>query len=241
MSFLNFEELGMNPEESVGVAIKVIDLASRLMHVGLLYAHSSGAVRFAHLAFHHDLRNDPAPTRQGYLWSLCAWLADPVMKDNAKFIANYIEAVATHAQDVDYGLNPANVGFDASGQFYSLDPKRGLTCATFISAVFQSVGFPIVDLTTWPLRSGDVAWRQHVLEILSSNGFQDRAKEIAQEVFPFRLTPAEAAAAASSASVPLSYDATVKLSEPLLLQLFPEVSVQLPASSPAEAPRNPER
>jgi hypothetical protein len=224
MSFSKFEELEMSPEQSVGVAIRVIDLTSHAMHVGLLYAHSSGTVRFAHLAFHHDLRNDPAPTRQDYLWSVCMWLADPAMKETAKFMANYIEAIMTHAEEVDYGMNPSGVGFDASGQFYSLDPRRGLTCATFISAVFQSAGFPIVSLTTWPLRASDATWQDHVLKMLSSNGLEDRAKEIAEEEFAFRLTPAEAAAAASAVSVPLSYEAAVQLSEPLLRQLFLEIS-----------------
>jgi hypothetical protein len=150
------------------------------------------------------------------------WLADPTMQETAKFMANYIEAIVTHAEEVDYGLNPSGVGFDASGQFYSLDPRKGLTCATFISAVFQSAGLPIVSLATWPLRVSDATWRDHVLKTLSSNGYEDRAKEIAEEEFAFRLTPAEAAIAASATSIPLSYEAAVQLSEPLLQQLFVE-------------------
>jgi hypothetical protein len=232
MSFSNFEELTMTREQRVGVAIKVIDAASRAMHVGLLYAHSKVGMYFAHLAFHHDLRNDPMPIGQNYLWSGCAWLADPSMAENAKFMANYIEAVATQAADkVDYGVNPLGIGFDGSGQFRSLDPGKGLTCATFISAVFESAGFPIVKLSTWPLRPSDAAWRNHVLEMLASNGREDRAKQIANEEAPFRLTPAEAAAAASADTIPLDYQATAQLSEPLLQKLFPEPAAQSIASA----------
>jgi hypothetical protein len=146
------------------------------------------------------------------------------MKDTAKFMANYIEAVTKHTDDVDYGTNPSGVGFDASGRFYSIDPKRGLTCATFISAIFQSAGFPIVNLATWPPRDSDPAWRDHVLETLSSYGHADRAKQIAGEQVPFRLTPAEAAAAASAEAVPVSFEDTVRLAQPLLHELFDRVS-----------------
>jgi hypothetical protein len=159
--------------------------------------------------------------------------ADPDMNDNATFMANYIEAVATQATDkVDYGINPSGISFDGSGQFHSLDPAKGLTCATFISAVFESAGFPIVKLSTWPLRPGDAAWRNHVLEMLSSNGREDRAKQIGSEEVPFRLTPAEAAAAASADSVPLDYEAAVRLSGPLLQKLLPETAAEGIASSP---------
>jgi hypothetical protein len=222
MSFSTIEKLEMRREQNIGVAIKALD-ASRAMHVGLLYAHSSGEVRFAHLAFHHDLRNDPVPTGQGYLWSVCEWLNGPAMGDTAKFIANYIEAVMQSGSDVDYGMNPADVGFDNAGRYYSLDPKRGLTCATFVAAVFQSAGFRIVELGTWPSRPSDADFRSHVLAMLKLNGEDERAEEIEKEVVPFRLSPAEAAAAAAAAIVPVAYDAALKLAEPLLQELFTKV------------------
>jgi len=210
-------------EQYVGVAVKVIRADIRAMHAGLLYAHSDGEIRFAHLAFHHDLRNDPAPVAQGYFWSICEWLSDPEMKDSAQFVANYIESVVRNSA-VNYGFDPAGVGFDPSGQFYCLDPAKGLTCATFISAVFQSVGFPIVNLSAWPIREGDVAWRDYVLEMLTLNGRQDRAKELENEEVSFRLTPAEAAVAASAKTVPVTYETVVQLAAPLLRDLFVEVS-----------------
>lgn len=223
MTFTPVGNRPIDPVNFVGVAIKAIDFDARAMHVGLVYRSSSQGVRFAHLAFHHDLRNDPAPNDDTYLWSDCQWLADPAMAATADFVATFIEAVViANSENVDYGVDATGTRFDQSGRFCSIDPRKGLTCATFIFAVFRDAGFPVVNIETWPSRAEDALWRDQVLSMLRTYGAPSRALEIGNEDAPFRLSPAEIAAATASPAVPLDFTQAVLLAEPVLKLLFPE-------------------
>lgn len=42
----------------------------------------------------------------------------------------------------------------------------GLTCATFVMTLFESVGFPVLRLTPWVPRPGDSEWRNAILGLL---------------------------------------------------------------------------
>jgi hypothetical protein len=209
------------PQYWVGVAITATNPAERAMHVGLVYRSPNLQVRFAHLAFHHRLLDGPAHVLNGYLWSDCMFLAGKEMAATAEFIANYIASVA-RTTAVPYGTDSRGTKFDSSGAYQTIDRRRGLTCATFISRVFEDAGFPIVLLETWPRRESDAEWRDSVLKMLRQYGEEERATEIADQEVPFRLSPAEVAVAAADNLIPLTFEQAVERSEPLLRRLFPE-------------------
>lgn len=54
-------------------------------------------------------------------------------------------------------------GFDpATGTYVPLGEERGLTCATFVLAVFRTVGIELVDVPLWPARPEDHEWIDRV-------------------------------------------------------------------------------
>src|SRR5687768_8698576 len=102
MTFQHYERVAADPNY-VGIAIRATPLGERSMHVGLLYRHSGGDVRFAHLAWHNDLRDESLPPGENYLWAECEWLTqDDSLSD---FVANFIE-VCAQTKEIPYGPKP---------------------------------------------------------------------------------------------------------------------------------------
>lgn len=203
----------MVPANVVGVAVKSTDPDRGHMHSGLLYVDPEGSPYFLHLAFHHDLVKEAPPNQDEYLWDDCAWLASPGMKSNAELIADFIETCALNTA-IDYGFAPPDDVFDADGKYDALDPTKGLTCATFIAAVFKSAGFPTVKLETWPSRPEDEAWRVSVLRLLRRLR-PERAKQLEGVGVDYRLKPSEVAASSVSHRAPLCFARAVRLAAPL--------------------------
>jgi hypothetical protein len=216
MTFQHCDSVVPNPNY-VGIAIRSTSLGDRSMHVGLLYRHSNGNVKFAHLAFHNDLRDEPLPSGGNYLWAECEALAqDDSLSD---FVANFIELCA-QSKEIPYGPNPPASAFDSDGRYTPQSDREGLTCATYVSSVLHGAGFPVVQLQTWESRPDDAIWWSSMMGHLSRLA-PERAAELADIAIEFRLRPDEVAVAATSIDPPLAYRDAVARSMPLQELLFP--------------------
>jgi hypothetical protein len=77
----------------------------------------------------------------------------------------------------------------------------GVSCSTFVLAVFQSVGIPLVNINTWQAREGDVARHQALLKKMREgiDGWAPPAPPehiaiVEKEVHCMRVRPEEVAA-----------------------------------------------
>jgi len=75
------------------------------------------------------LKDEPLP--ELYLWGSSG--LDPV---NKVFMAAYVALLKQNAADVPYGIDYGGIYFDDQGRYIVQPVGRGLTCATFILAVF---------------------------------------------------------------------------------------------------------
>lgn len=76
------------------------------------------------------------------------------------------------APKIKYGVNwlGARGSFDVTGKYTPPNDSDGLTCATFVSEIFEGAGFHVVDETTWPANSaGNAEWREEVVQALLDN------------------------------------------------------------------------
>ncbi|TPK84580.1 hypothetical protein FJ934_27505 [Mesorhizobium sp. B2-4-12] len=237
MTFQHCDRVAADPSY-VGIAIRATPLGERSMHVGLLYRHSNGDVKFTHLAWHNDLRDETLPHGDNYLWAECACLTqDDSLSD---FVANFIEMCA-QSKEIPYGPNPPPTAFDLNGRYSPQNDRQGLTCATFISSVLLAAGFPVVRLGTWESRPDDSLWWSSMMKYIEKSA-PERAAELDDVAIEFRLRPDEVAVAATSIDPPLSYQEALARSVPLQELLFPAVvavtdspvGVALPADSIGE-------
>ncbi|MGO9061389.1 MAG: hypothetical protein ACLQU2_29025 [Candidatus Binataceae bacterium] len=77
---------------------------------------------------------------------------------------------------IPYGFSHPNRFFDTSGNVITGPAKIGLTCASFVFAVFENAGVLLADLDSWPSPTSEDIEKQRELLISLSQG-----KSVAKE------------------------------------------------------------
>ena len=127
-------ERGFDAIQHLAIGITIVSEGQQ--HIGLLHRdHSSGNTFLLHLAWHHRLNN--SPPKPSYAW------VDPVIHP---FRARQVAAICrkiwrANPAGIPYGFSPASECFDPETGKFLLGPARiGLTCASFVLAVFEAAG-----------------------------------------------------------------------------------------------------
>jgi hypothetical protein len=198
----------------VGIAVRCVERAYQ--HIGILHRDvSAGDVMLLHLAWHHDLRNH----RPGndYLW-----IDIPLSHFHLRQIAAICRLIGEGNPDgLPYAFSPPNGCFDATTGRFLIGPTRyGLTCASFVLAVFETAGLPLVRYETWPnQRPDDRNWQEFVLSRLRDSNPRASDAHIAalqEEIGAVRYRPEEVASAATLTDIPASF----QIVQPLSMQLL---------------------
>ena len=168
----------------LGLAIR--NIADEQNHCGILYRLDSGEVRMLHLAFHFDLRDEEL--RANY------WCAPAGLElENQLVVAAFASTIANAKPNVPYGFDANGMVFDSgSGELLEAPAGRGLTCATFILALFRTLGFEPVDQETWPMRPEDEIWQQQITQAMTQAGAsQDHIDAVTDNGRSRRFRPEE--------------------------------------------------
>jgi hypothetical protein len=111
-----------------------------------------------------------------------------------------------------YGLSTPNDSFDPDTLAYLRGPaKVGLTCATFVLAIFEFGGLKLLQYELWPHRDSDVPWQNYVISELKRTGAsQEHIAAVEGQVGAMRIRPEEVAASATFADEerPVAFEAT---------------------------------
>lgn len=171
-------------------------------HIGLLYRVAIQApAQLLHMPWHNKLRSE-SPGANYVLW------VDPsIPKERAKVVAAYCRLVwkKNEANGLPYGLSQPNRFFDHTGGILKGPAKVGLTCATFVLAVFEATGLTLVRYETWPKPADEDIKRQEELARRLEADEQvprDHVRSFRDEIGNIRYRPHEVAGAATSDSWP---------------------------------------
>src|SRR5882724_10684992 len=182
-----FEQL-----RSAALAIREIDPQQR--HIGLLHWDAAlKQVMFLHLAWHFDLRCETP--RPDYFW------IDPAVSARRLVqVAAVCRLVwrANGKKRIPYGFGPPSDCLDTQTGEYLFGPAGfGLTCSTFVLAVFHRAGLALVRYDTWPLnRPGDAKWQKRIVTALAATpgASADPIRAVADDVgVTIRFRPAAVA------------------------------------------------
>jgi hypothetical protein len=188
-----------------GVAIGIAEVGDDQRHTGLFHREDeNGPVLMLELQWHHRLRNDPAVER--LLW------VDPAA--HSKRLAQVSDICrlvwrTNQKQGIPYGFSAPTDCFDADTEEYLVGPTHlGLTCASFVLAVFHRAGLPLVVYENWPTdRPEDREWQEKILRALERTGAdQAHIDAVRNEVGPVRFRPEEVAAAATVSPLPADFE-----------------------------------
>lgn len=200
---------------AVAVAIAAVHDDQR--HLGILHRDRSvGEVRLLHLAWHYILRDStPKPC---YLW-----IDPPIPEARARQVAALCRRVfRSNVRGIPYAFSAPNDCFDESTARFLLGPTRhGLTCASFVLAVFDAAGLALVDYSTWPQRpEEDARWQRQVLDQLrAANASPEHVNAVERQIGGARYRPEEVAGAAASDSIPARFDAVKPRADAILERL----------------------
>lgn len=194
------------------VAVGIKTVASEQRHCGFLYRFD-GDLRFLHLAWHHELR-DEAP-------SDLAWGTLALDSENGQLLGVFLSRVAKQGKAIPYGLDAAGAVFDPdTGEFLPPPLGKGLTCATFITAILGSLGFRLIDLVGWEDRTDDQKFQSMIVETLKSTGAgEDHVEGAARDIGVARQRPEEVTGAATDTPWPVGFARAEDLGKEVLEDL----------------------
>src|SRR5207237_5807247 len=111
-------------------------------------------------------------------------------------------------KQVPYGFSKPNAFFDPSGAVITGPAKVGLTCASFILAVFDATGIDFVRMEDWPEATPEDKARQAelILQLRGTAGVsEDHISACEAEVGNVRFRPLDIAGAGTAPVLPASY------------------------------------
>lgn len=123
------------------------------LHTGVLYRESESESAVLHLAWEDRLEikweghNGP--------WDRL-WAAPRVEPERLMAIAGRCRQIRKRVQKrggkMRYAMRFSQSTFSHTGELLLGEGAKGLTCSTFVLAVFNSMGIKLVDEATWPVR-----------------------------------------------------------------------------------------
>ena len=211
----------------VGLAIK---RGPHYVHVGFLYRNEGDVVHLSHLPWHYHFRGRDI-TDPSYFW-LEPQFNEMVREQIAAFLLHVAEE--NESGEIPYSYLNRGKSINESGKYVTSGVGSGLTCATYILAIFEALEISLIDLQTWPVgRAGDAEWAQGILALLAEAQPPATAEHIAaqQAELPnvVRYRPEEVGAAF-----------TMFTSTPLIFAQVDVPSVELLAQLPPAPPPVPE-
>lgn len=196
----------MTPEvrttEPSGPAVVMVVHGDVGLHVGIALTVDGEAAVFVHLAWHLALRVEAIPDPQ---W----WVVPRMTRAALAAVAQLGALVAERPGRLPYALEHQGARFTADGAL-DLGGRHGLTCASFVAVLFESVNAPLIELSTWherdPARKAeDDTAQQRLVDALAVR-HPTQAALVQREVGCPRIRPEEIAAASGIAPQPVAFD-----------------------------------
>lgn len=151
----------LSSNELIGVMAGVTGIEQ--LHCGIIYK-SNGNFNAIHLAWHFCLVHDTDHDKFiNYIW-----LKPSIHKTRQNILAAMCRQILKREQkqDIPYGLIYHGGKFIKDGLMLLKPTESGLTCATFVLAIFKSCGIELIDVSLWESRQEDSTWHKSVIESL---------------------------------------------------------------------------
>jgi hypothetical protein len=134
----------------------------RQRHVGILYRTEANVILLLHLGWHERLFHEDWPG-QHYSWIEVGGIDPEVQELFVDWVSIVVDASRDNTAPIPYSAFFRPTGnFDSSGHFVNRHDGTGLTCATFILALFADYQLPLILPNTWPRRIEDSRWFRRI-------------------------------------------------------------------------------
>lgn len=208
----------LSPENLRGVAVGVYKSTK---HIGVLCRDSAdNPLRFLHLAFHEDLRGEDDASK------CFLWIEAKIEEEQAKVIAAQARLIyrTNELGGIPYGFSPYIGYFGARGEIRWSAPGNGLTCATFVLAVFDRGGVNLVLGETWPTdRQADKEFQREMVQEVKSRAHasESHLEGMKKDVGQVRFRVMEVAGAIAANAYPADFTTADRLGAQLRSMVEP--------------------
>lgn len=166
----------------------VISHDEEQFHCGISYELDKG-FKVLHLAWHHHLEFTEDSNEFTH------WIKPNIHEIRQKMISTKCRRIKNnlHKMPVPYALLYDQTTFNQEGILMLGENEHGLTCATFVLAVFNSCGIKLIDTEHWPIREEDKVWHEQIIRILNSSRSvsMEHKRNVANEKGCARFRPEE--------------------------------------------------
>ncbi len=183
------------------------------LHIGVLYM--DGSPKILHLGWQDYLSAD-------WPW-LRLWAAPSTEAENLMRTAGYCRRIWKRFQQnrtFPYALGDFGADFDEQGALRLPPGSVGLTCATFVLAVFRAAEIDLVSEEGWPIRpEEDLLFLESIRHFARPEHFALLQAQVDQGVA--RVHPQEVLGACTLETIPANFDAVRGAAEGVVRKLGP--------------------
>lgn len=196
-------------------AVAICKNQDNTFHLGMIYRNpESDLLRFLHLGWHLNLADDAVPKAH---WGI---LDLPEERSCDLAIKCLLVLKANSDGKVPYAFSKPNDFFDSKTGKMLLGPKKnGLTCSTFVLALFHLARITLINYDSWRPRKDDKDRQDELLKMLNDTRYgvtaPEHIKAVESEIDGFRFRPSEVMAA----SITPSYVTDMQQLEPLGIRI----------------------
>lgn len=194
----DFSRLTLSGSDVPWVAVALQRSTPCLTHSGIVYRERPGTpLQILHLGGHLALSGHAVT--DGFIYAV-----PELLDEDQEFLAGFCRRIlrANGSRSIPYSFDyDPDITFDrVRGTLVTSDAGQGLSCATFVAAVFRSAGVPLILLSSWPSQADadDSTARRAVLEWWRRSGKPHliaRAAEIEPSIRARRVRPEHVAGA----------------------------------------------
>lgn len=160
-------------------------------HVGIVYLDENREPQNIHLLGHHRLTTEEGMPEG------TTWVVPQLEEEQLSVVAGVCEMIrdCEDPNQVPFAFGFESAYVDSNGMVLMGETDHGLTCATFVLAVYSRAHLPLLKLETWEVRDEDEAHQRRCVQWLRRQGERTQAEAVDSEVGCFRYRPEEVAAA----------------------------------------------
>ena len=197
-------------------------------HVGILFRRDKiNTPELLHLAFHMHLRCEaPGESNIEYYLLHCPNLSED---EQLQLAVWFKQVFLANNKNIPYGIEYSSIRyFSDDGTYLLLERNCGLTCSTFVLALFRDFAYELVDIDSWEKRSDDEEWQKNIIKSMKSQSERHSDlypatyidAQVAKIGIAVRFRPEEVAVSAHLCDgTPIKFDEAKREGENLLLQM----------------------
>lgn len=170
-------------------------------HAGILHRQSDGQLYLLHLGGDVDLENE-------LFTGGFAWIVPHLLPEELNDVRAVCRSICRHRPEIFYCWVldvEAQLDPEASRLVSEVAPY-GLTCSSFVLAVFHTAHVRLINLDGWLDRTDDAVWYARLAQYHRRNGMpENRVQILERNTRVLRVRPEEVAGACMERNLPAFY------------------------------------